>query len=141
MTTTLTHAAGSFAEARHHPLTMTFLVVLFWAAAGVLVVTARVELDSLSTTAGVVTAIVAIAVAASCYMRLCARNCGSSHALGVGIVWLGLALVTEITLTTRLGHGWFALLGSPERPVIRDVLLLTWVFAPAMFAHRESSLP
>jgi hypothetical protein len=67
-----------------------------------------------------------------------AREAGITHALGVGIAWLVLSIATEIALTTRVGHGWFTLLGSPDRPLLRNVLLFVWIFAPALFARRES---
>jgi hypothetical protein len=135
--TTMTHQAVSFAESRHHPVTTVLLVVLFWAATAVVVATAHIEIDPLSTSGGAVATIGAIVVAAYCYTRFCARNSGTTHALGVGIAWLLLAIVTEITLTTRFGHRWYDLIGSPDRPLLRNVFMFTWIFAPAIFARRE----
>lgn len=137
--TAMTHPAVSFAETHHHPVTTASLVVLFWAAAAIVVATAHIELDPLSTTGGAVATIAAIVVAAYCYTRFCARQAGVSHALGVGIAWLVLAIVTEMTLTSRLGHEWYDLLGSPDRPLLRNVFLFVWIFAPTLFARGEDN--
>jgi hypothetical protein len=135
--TTLTHENVSFADTRHHVLTTAALVSLFWIAAATVVATAHLKIDSLSVAGGSVTAIAAVFVSAWCYTRLCARQAGITHALGVGIAWLVLAMMTEIAVTTRLGHGWYDLIGTPDRPLLRNVLLFVWVFAPVCFAHRE----
>ena len=113
------------------------LVVLFWLAAAVLVAAAHIALDPQSVAAGSIVTIAVVLGAAFCYTRFCARHAGSSHALGVGIAWLGLTIAAEIAMTRRVGHGWFALLGSPERPLLRNIVLFLWVFGPVLFAHRE----
>ena len=79
----------------------------------------------------------AVFAVAYCYTRFCARNAGISHALGVGTAWLVMAIVAEMTMSAWLGHGWYALLGSPDRPLLRNVSLFVWIFAPALFAHGE----
>jgi len=134
--TTMTRRAP-FADFRHRPATTAVLVLLFWLAAAALVGTAHVELDPLSSSGGTVATIGAVFLVAYCYTRVCARNAGTSHALGVGTVWLVLAIATEIAMSSRLGHGWYALLGSPDRPLLRNVFLFVWVFAPAFFARGE----
>ncbi|HEX2831998.1 MAG TPA: hypothetical protein VHW00_03230 [Thermoanaerobaculia bacterium] len=126
----------AFAERRHHPITTATLVLLFWLIAVVLVIGGH-AVDRFSSSGGAAVAIAAIVVTAWLYTRLCACTAGSSHALGVGITWLVLTIVTEMAVTTRLGHGWYALIGSPARPLLRSVFLFVWVFAPALFAHRE----
>lgn len=135
--TTMTHPATSFADSRHHPLTIAVLVGLFWLAAAALVGTAHEEIDPLSVSGGAVMAIGAVLLCAYCYTRYCARHAGITHALGVGIAWLVLAIATEIASTTHLGRGWYDLIGTPDRPLLRNVFLFVWVFAPALFAHRE----
>lgn len=102
--------------------------VLFWLLAA-----------ALAATGGGRAAVVipAIAGAAYAYTRLCAKQAGVAHALGVGIAWLVLAIVAEIVISGLLGRGWYALIGSPERPLLRNILLFVWVFAPALFAQRE----
>lgn len=135
--TTMTQRV-SFADSRHHPATTAVLIAAFWLAAAALAGTAQVELDPLSTAGGAVATIAAVFLAAYAYTRLCARNAGMSHALGVGTAWLMLAIAGEIAMTTHLRHGWYALLGSPDRPLLRNLFLFVWVFAPAFFARRES---
>ena len=82
---------------------------------------------------GPLATIVTIFVAACCYTRFCARNAGASHALGVGVAWLTLSIVTEIVTPTH------ALLGSPDHPLLRNLTLFAWIFAPACFARREEA--
>jgi len=136
--TTMTHPATSFADSRHHPLTTAVLVGLFWLAAAALAGTAHENIDSLSVWGGSAAAIAAVFVCAYCYTRFCARYAGITHALGVGITWLVLAIATEIAMTAHLGRSWYDLIGTPDRPLLRNVFLFVWVFAPAFFAHREA---
>ena len=126
-----------FAESRHHPVTTALLVVLFWLGAAVLVCAVHLEIDPRSVVGGAAGTIVAVFAAAHLYTRLCARNAGVSHALGVGVAWLVLAISTEIAVSSRLGHDWYAMLGTPAHPLLRNLFLFVWVFAPVCFAHRE----
>lgn len=134
--TSSTSSAG-FADVRHHPAARALLVILGWIAAAAVVATAHVELDGISPSAGAVAIIAALIAVAGAYTRLCARRAGITHALGVGIVWLVLAILTEIIVTTRLGVGWYGLLGSPDRPLLRNIFLFAWIFAPVLFARAE----
>jgi hypothetical protein len=129
---------ATFADVRHHPVTTAVLVSLFWGAAAVLVATCHARLDARSPAGGTFAAIAAIAGAAYAYTRLCARHAGISHALGVGIAWLALAIAAEIMVSSRIGHGWYSLIGTPDRPLLRNVLLFVWIFAPALFACRAT---
>src|SRR4051812_27480804 len=106
-----------------HPATTAALVFVFWIAAATLVATCHVELDPLSSAAGAIGTIASIVGAAYAYTRFCARCAGVSHALGVGIAWLVLAIAAEIAITSRTGRGWFSLIGSPARPLLRNVFL------------------
>lgn len=135
--TTMTSPAGAFASHRHHPLTTGGLVVLFWALAAALVLLVRIGIEPLSPVGGEVAVIGALVLTAAAYTRLVSRQAGVSHALGVGIAWLSLSIVTEVALATSVGHGWYSLLGSPDQPLLRNVCLFTWIFAPVLFARRE----
>ncbi len=135
--TAMTQPIPQFACRHHHPATTATLVLLFWLVAAVLVVAAHVVIDPLSPGGGTVTAIGALFGTAYAYSRFVARQAGVTHALGVGIAWLVLSIVAEIALSTRLGHGWFALLGSPDRPLLRNVFLFAWIFSPAFYARHE----
>jgi hypothetical protein len=126
-----------FANRRHHPATTAVLVLFFWMIAAALVIAAHVEIEPRSLKAGAVATIAVLVLTAYAYSRLAARQAGVTHALGVGIAWLALAIVTELALATQTGHGWFYLLGSPEKPLLRNIYLFVWIFAPALFARRE----
>jgi hypothetical protein len=135
--TTMTQSIPRFTSRQHHPATIAMLALLFWLIAAVLVVAAHIEIDPRSPAAAAAASIAALAATAYGYNRLVARHAGITHALGVGIAWLVLSIGVEITLATRLGHGWYSLLGSPAHPLMRNVYLFVWIFAPAFFAERE----
>ena len=135
--TTMTHPAARFADSRHHPLTIAILVGSFWLAAATLVGTMHAKIDPLSVPGGAAASIGAVFVCAYCYTRWCARHAGVTHALSVGIAWLVLAIAAEIAMTAHLGGGWYDLIGTPDRPLLRNVFMFVWVFAPAFFAHGE----
>lgn len=137
--TTMIQPAASSVETRHHPIATALLVVLSWAASAIVVASAHIELDPVSPWGGAVATIAAIVIGAYGYTRFCARQADITYALGVGIAWLVLSIVTEITVTTRLGHGWYALIGTPDRPLLRNVFLFVWIFAPVLFARREDN--
>jgi hypothetical protein len=134
---TMTQSIPRFAFRRHHPLTTAALVLLFWTVAAGLVAAVHLSIEPQSVKASAVATIVALLAAAYAYSRFVAREAGISHALGVGIAWLSLSIATEIALTSYVGHGWFTLLGSPEQPLLRNIYLFAWIFAPALFARRE----
>ncbi|MDP9190367.1 MAG: hypothetical protein M3P06_01530 [Acidobacteriota bacterium] len=136
--TTMTQPANRFASRHHHPFTTATLVVLFWLVAAIFVVGVHVAIDPRSPGAGAVATIGVLIATAWLYTKLCAYEAGATHALGVGIAWLSLSIATEVALSTYAGHGWFALLGSPDRALERNVYLFVWIFAPAIFARRES---
>lgn len=115
----------------HHRMTTAALVVLFWGIAAALVIAA--------TRLGTAAEIAALIATAYAYSRFAGREAGISHCLGVGIAWLVLSIITELALSARAGHMWFTLLGSPDRPLLRNVLLFAWIFAPAIFARRETA--
>ncbi|HWS71321.1 MAG TPA: hypothetical protein VN605_04375 [Thermoanaerobaculia bacterium] len=126
MTAMISQPVARFAGSRRLPLTTAALALFFWIVAAVLVMAA-----------GGLAAIAAIVVIAGAYMRFAARDRGTSHALGVGIAWLVLSITAEMTITSRLGHGWFSLLGPPAHPLLRNLSLFAWIFAPALFARRD----
>ena len=107
--------------------------VLFWIIAALLVASCHATLDRWSIAGGTFAEIVVIITTAFCYMRLAAREATVDQALGAGIGWLLLAVLTEIALSSH------ALLGSPDRPVLRNLFLFVWIFSPALFAQRDGS--
>ncbi len=138
--TTMTPPVEQFATRHHHPATTAALVVVSWMIAAALVLAVHVEIEPRSARASAVATIAVLIATAYAYSRFVARQAGVSHALGVGTAWLSLSIATEIAVTSSAGHAWFTLLGSPDRPLLRNVLLFAWVFAPALFARREPSL-
>ena len=57
------------------------------------------------------------------------------HAFIAGAAWLALSVATEIAMTLILHRGWFALLGEPSARWRRDVVVMTWLTAPALFVR------
>lgn len=134
---TNTHQTTRFVEAHRHPATTAALAVLFWIAAAGAAAAAQTKLQPISPAGAAAGTIASILLAAYGYNRFCARWAGVSHALGVGIGWLALSIATELVMAARLGREWVGILGSPERPLLRNVLLFVWIFAPALFARRD----
>ncbi|HVR39692.1 MAG TPA: hypothetical protein VMU84_11400 [Thermoanaerobaculia bacterium] len=132
MTTIASHPIERFAASKHHVITTAALVLLFWLIAALLVMGVNSALVRVTPGAAAVVKIAAIVSAAFGYMRLTARNATVDHALLVGLVWLLLDVGAEIAVAR------FALLGTPARPAMRDVLLLAWIIAPALFARSAS---
>jgi len=122
---------------RRHALTTPVFMALFWILAAVLVMATRLMLDGVSPIASAVVTIAVIVAAAYAYTRLIAPRAGVTHALSVGITWLVLSLIAEITIAARIGHGWFTLIGSPDHPLLRNVYLFLWIFAPILFARGD----
>jgi hypothetical protein len=112
--------------------------VLLWAAAAVLVLAANYEIEPISPALDGAAKVGAIVLVAWAYVRLCAPHATLEHAVVVGVVWLVLAVVVEIFEASTTGHGWFDLIGSPAHPVIRAVLLIAWIGAPALFVRVRS---
>lgn len=112
-------------------------VLALWLAAASAVAVVHLQLDARWPRTGALATSAAILFAAWCYRRFCCRQGGSPHALGVGIAWLVLTIVAELAVTASLGHGWYALLGSPAHPLLRNINLFLWIFAPSFFAHRQ----
>jgi hypothetical protein len=116
-------------------MTRSLTLVATWLGAALLVTIAHAWLDRLSLPGGTAAVIASIAIAAWIYMHFCAPRAGVTHALGAGIVWLVLAIIVEIAVSARIGHGWYGLLGSPGHPLLRSLFLFVWIFAPAVFAR------
>lgn len=135
---TTTDRIAPFASRRHRAATTAGLVTAFWLAGSILVTGAARAIEPLSRRAGAVAAVAAIVLTAFAYTRRVASEAGVSHALGVGIAWLVLSLAAEMAFAAWGIEPWLALLGSPQRPLLRHALLFAWVFAPALFARRDA---
>jgi len=115
------------------------MVVLFWIIAALIVAWAEGTLGHASPVACVAVKTCAIVMVAFMYMRLAAIEVSLDHALLVGVTWLLLAMVAEIVETQHLRHEWFELLGSPDS-ALRNVLMIAWIVAPALFARNGEGL-
>jgi hypothetical protein len=104
------------------------LVVLFWSVAAMLVLRAG---------AAPLKVVVIVAVAFA-YMRLTARSATLDHAVAVGVAWLLFDIVAELVTATVVGHGWYELIGSPAQERMRDLVMVTWLAAPAIFARARA---
>lgn len=115
------------------------MVVLFWIVAALIVAWAEGTVGRSWPAACVAVKTCVIVMVAFVYMRLTATEVSLDHALMVGITWLALAMVAEIMETRHLGHNWFELLGSPDS-ALRNVLMIAWIVAPALFARKGEGL-
>lgn len=113
------------------------LTLSSWIAAALLVTAAHDVLDAVSPTASTAVKMLAILGMAFLYMRMTRGQLTVEEALFAGMLWAALAMVTEVAASAHGGRPWFALLGSPDRKILRDLLLLAWIGAPALFARRE----
>ena len=137
--TTIIRSTARIEEARHHPVTTALLVVVSWVVASTLVAAAHMRVEELSAPGGAMAVIASIVAVSYLYMRLCAPQATMSHALGVGIAWLLMAIGTEIAFATRLNHPWYEILGSPAHPLLRTVFLFVWIFSPALFVRTHDT--
>jgi hypothetical protein len=112
-------------------------IVVSWAIAAGLVLAANYWLEPVSPAIDGAVKVGVLVLAGFGYMRIM-RESTLDHALLVGSAWLALAVVVEVFEASTTGRGWFDLIGSPSHPVIRTVLLIAWVGAPALFARNES---
>jgi hypothetical protein len=134
--TTMTHPAESPVPFRLAGRVT--LAILIWAGTAAAVLLLHRTLGPISPELMTAAKSCAIAVGGFLYARL-SRDCSIDHALLVGVGWLLLGIATEVAVSSSTGHSWFALLGSPARPYLRDVLLFFWVAAPLCFARRRKN--
>jgi hypothetical protein len=112
-------------------------LLAFWSLAAFIVMAASLRLDRISATGSVLAKVAVILLVAFAYMRLGVRHAAFEHALFAGIVWASLSLIAEMVMAIKVQHPWGALIGSPAHDILRDVLLLAWIAAPAVFARRD----
>ncbi len=122
---------------KHHAVTRAALLVVFWIVAAVLVAIVHQTIDASSPVISVILKVGAIVVIAAAFGRLAASEGTLNYALFVGTTWVLLDIATEISMTVRSGHQWFALIGSPANGGLRCVLLIAWIIAPALFVRRR----
>ena len=134
----MAYAAPRFWQRKHRLATTATLVVLFWAVAALLVAAVDRTIDPISPGGSAIARIGILILIGFAYIRLTAREATIDHALFVGVAWVALTIVTEMTITAITGRGWFLLLGSPSNSALRYLMLFAWVSAPALFIHARS---
>lgn len=102
-----------------------FYIFLFWLVAATLVWASH---GMLALQLG------AIILAGLAYVHLTTNNPSVQHTLGVGVTWALLCIVAELALRVPL-------LGGPAaHPAYRDLLLLSWIAAPALFTRQRGEV-
>ena len=115
----------------------TVRIVLFWIAVAILVVAVDRNVSPRSPVTGAAVKVFVMAAVAFIYMRGVGHRATLDHALVVGVAWLLLAIVVEMSMTASRPRGWFGLLGSPDS-ALRNVVMIAWIAMPALFARRAS---
>jgi uncharacterized MnhB-related membrane protein len=126
-------AAQTLSPRKHRLLATAAFVLLFWIIAVLLVFAAHQAFGHAEPWMSVAAKTIAIIATALAYMRIAAPGATLDHALGVGVIWLVLVIVVEVAVSEHIGRTWFQLLGSPDS-ALRNVLLVAWIAAPALFA-------
>ena len=135
---TMTERNASIDLTKRSPFATAVLVFLCWIGSAALVALAHAKLDSMSAGGSAVAVIGSIVIVAAIYMRLLTPQATVTHALGVGIAWLMLTIVADMIAASLAGYGWYPFLGSPDRPLLRNIALFVWIFGPAVFARNSS---
>lgn len=125
--------AGTAPDTRRAGVTTIALAAAGWMVAAALVL--LIHREHLGVIATGTAALAAILIASGIYTKATARAGGVPHALGVGVLWLLLTIVAEITVTAITGRQWFLLCGDPAHALFRTVLMFAWVFGPSLFAR------
>lgn len=110
---------------------------LFWVLTAGAVATAHRYLEARFPGSCLVLSIMAIVLMAFAYMRLVARDATLDQALVIGIGWGVLAILAEVIDITSFTPT-YPLLGSPAHEAFRDLMVIAWIGAPALFARRRS---
>lgn len=112
-------------------------VVVFWVIAAVLAFIGHTVVAQRSRNLGEAFAMLSVFIVAWAYSRTASPDFTVTHAMMVGVTWVVLAVAAEIANGARTGHGWYELMGHPDRPLLRNMMLFVWVFSPAIFARDE----
>ena len=125
---------------RHHPIARVASTVVSWFVAVIAVIGVDQLLSAISPAACAIAKMATIVAIAFAYMRVQHDEVTVDAALLTGLAWAALTIIAEAIENTHSGHSWFALLASPDQRILRSVLLLTWIAAPAMFARSASTV-
>lgn len=108
--------------------------LFFWVLTAGAVATAHRFLESRSPGSCLVLSITAILLMAFAYMRLAAPEATLDQAVLVGLGWGLLAILAEVIDITSFSPT-YPLLGSPAHEAFRDLMVIAWLGAPALFAR------
>jgi hypothetical protein len=125
-------------QRKQHLATRIAFMAICWAIAAIVVMTVQEHFGTVSAAVCVGLKSAVIIFAAMVYMKLVEPHASLDHAILVGMIWLVLAMFFEIGEASRLGRGWYELLGPPSQPVPRDIVLFVWLAAPALFARART---
>jgi hypothetical protein len=137
MSATSYAASTPFSQRKHNAVITGVMVVVFWIVAAVLVTMIQRTIVTASPLSLIALKTAAIILAAFGYVQLTARHASLDHALLVGTAWLLLAMASELAATAHWTRHWFDLLGAPDSG-LRNVMILAWMAAPALFAQRRT---
>ena len=137
MSSMISQSSPRFAHRQHHQVTTAAFVVLFWGAAALAVVGVHEAFDATIWQLAFALKVGAIVLAGWGYVRLTASDATLHHGLGVGVIWLLLAILSEIVMWAAGHRHWTILLGEQARPLLRSLMLFIWITAPALFARRH----
>ncbi len=121
---------------RHPTLTMGGALI-FWAIAAAAVAAVHRNLETRSPAFCVAVSAGAIVAIAFLYVPLIAREATLDQTLVVGITWALLAIVAELVEGSTSLPGAYPLFGSPAHDNYRNLLVIAWIIAPALFARRR----
>ena len=127
---------GRISSHAQSPLVIGGMTFVFWMAAASGVVIVRALLEGRSPGGSAMICALTIVVAAWLRSVACGRGT-APFAMGVGIAWLLLSIAAELLMTLHLGRPWTALLGPPAHPLLRNLYLFAWIFAPPLFTRRD----
>jgi hypothetical protein len=122
--------------ARHSIAGAAASVVLCWTIAAVIVASTHARIDATAPIASVVFEVAVIVLAGFAYSRVGVRAATLHNAMLAGAAWLVFAIGADI-IATLSRHTSLVLLGTPTHLVTRNVLLVAWAGAPALFAREH----
>lgn len=108
--------------------------VIFWLIAAVGAF-ALAKVPVASPTIATIAPLTAIVISAWARARLVSCETGAGFALATGFLWILLSIVAEAELTRRAVAP--ILLGPPDHPILRDIVVMAWIFGPALFVRRR----
>ena len=111
--------------------------LFFWVITAGTVAAAHRFIEPRSPVACLALSLLAITTMAFAYMRLAAHDATIEQAIFVGLGWVTLALLAEVIDVSSFTPT-YPLFGSPAHETFRDLMVIAWIAAPALFARRRA---